>query len=231
MTLLRQRREMRSNMVDATSDVQFQEICLQLTNATRRAKQLRKQTFEAKREMLIEELWEQWHARRFAECNKLLKTLGARKSGPKRRAYTTLRRALPTQDEWLSVWSLPGPQGGMNVEKIDDWTARLNEHVECAEAQCPLPDMDMNFVEQAKMDVKRLRSHVIQTGKRKTCPIHSQPAAVLLIALAPNTLKNSKAQKMYGIGSPSAPLRAPCTYRAFLKGYATSLQTGQNARP
>ena len=94
MQLLKLRRDMRENMIDAPSDPLFQDICAQLATATRKAKLLRKQTFEVKREMLIEELWEGWHVRRFAECNKLLTALGSPKSGPKRRAYTTLRRAL-----------------------------------------------------------------------------------------------------------------------------------------
>ena len=98
------------------------------------------------------------------------------------------------------------------------WDETLRTHKSFAE---PLPEQNMDLIEQAKVDVKRLRKHAILSAERKSAQVHSVPTAVLVMALAPSwRIKDNQVVKHFGVGLSREPtLRAPFTYRAMLAGY------------
>ena len=104
------------------------------------------------------------------------------------------------------------------LAKEVDWVEMLQEHTECAQT---LPERSMIFTTNAKEDVYRLKRHLMTASKRKSCPLHSPPAEILLMALCPSWRMDlsSKTSKL-GLGAEKLDkLRAPATALAFQKGY------------
>ena len=110
-----------------------------------------------------------------SECHRILRTMGRQWACAKHRSYSTLKASLPSNQQWLDVWSLLGPSGGMEAREVS-WHTMCNEHLSCAE---PLPPKSMNHIVAAQRDVKRLRHHALRTGKRKSAPRHSIPIEVI----------------------------------------------------
>ena len=98
------------------------------------------------------------------------------------------------------------------------WHTMYNEHLSCAE---PLPPKSMNHTVVAQRYVKRLRHHVLCTGKRKSAPRHSIPIEVIAMALAPSwKLADPSNVSLLGLGCSRKPeLSAPLVWTAFVKGY------------
>ena len=102
------------------------------------------------------------------------------------------------------------------------WLSMLNEHIEAVTENCgPLPMKDLNHREQAQTDIFRLKRHIKMASKRKTCPVHSPPTAILCLALLPDwQFEGSKADRMQGIGNNTAEkLEAPLYAKAMEDGY------------
>ena len=128
---------------------------------------------------------------------------------------------MPTADQWLEQWSLPGAQGGMLAKRVD-WAEAYQEHIECASlVGGDLPPQDANHTTSATWDLRRLRFHCRVTSKRKSCPKHSVPAAIIAMLLDPNVnMQSNAATRTLGLGFDSSPLQADNTYHVFHASYA-----------
>ena len=223
MTLLRLRRSVRAGRINATVEME-DALERELLEATANCRRARRKVQLVRDKALLEELYECWGKRRMAEVNKILKSLCGG-YGPKVRSCSSLTSALPSCDDWLCTWSLPGREGGMLATLVDDWSALVDEHLACAS---DLPPRSMNYGDLAKRDVKRLKGHLVKCTKRKSCPKHSVPAALLLPALIPAwRLKEPQCTAALGLGHEKRDvLRAPAVYTAYLRGYYHINQCG-----
>ena len=109
LQLLKERRNMRGSAMDITAG-ESESVCAELKEVTKQCNKLTKQTKVARRDALIEELWDHWRHRRMSECQVLLREINATffKHGGNR-TYVTLRAALPISHEWMQV--LAGHRG------------------------------------------------------------------------------------------------------------------------
>lgn len=106
------------------------------------------------------------------------------------------------------------------------WQQLLTEHVSCAQA-IALPHLSMNHVQDGRMYVRRLRSHVLVAGKRRSVPTHSVPPEVLAMCLLPTwKLDKPRVRAMLGIGSTSAMLFAHAIARVFEAAYIHLSRSG-----
>eukprot|EP00959_Pyramimonas_sp_CCMP1952_P352966 7394599-Pyramimonas_sp.AAC.1 len=71
-----------------------------------------------RREHATEELEEAWRIRNLKEAHRLIRLLAARGRGPRGRSSRHLQGAALTSEEWMSVWGLEGPQGGMEAVEV-----------------------------------------------------------------------------------------------------------------
>ena len=128
---------------------------------------------------------------------------------------------MPSADQWMEQWSLPGNQGGMLATRVS-WTDVYNEHQESAFSHGgPLPMKDANHTTAATWDLKRLKYHCRVTTKRKSCPKHSVPAAILAMLMDPNVNMDSKAAtRSRGLGIDVTPISAVTTYEVLHEAYS-----------
>ena len=217
MDLLRQRRDLKLQMIDSDSANELALVETELQQASKASRNIRRHLAAVRLEALTEELWDNWRLRRMAECHRILRSMAFKKTGPKQRKFSALRTSMPRRSEWLSVWQLPGFEGGMEAVEAE-WDSMLSEHITCAPE---LPPNDMNFLSLAKRDVQRLKEHCVHAAKRKSAPAFSIPTAVLTMVLAPSWRMNSPAaKKALGLGAEVHDhLRTPWTKRALFLGY------------
>ena len=112
LQMLQRRRELRSSLESTNSDAELAQVVERLDFLTKACKTQSRKIWRHKERCLLDELHENWRLRRLAQCERILKILGGRRAGPKTRNYTSLRQIMPTADQWLEQWSLPGAQGG-----------------------------------------------------------------------------------------------------------------------
>ena len=73
MEILHRRRAHRAAMVDSNSDEQFQPLHLELHEMSKECKKARAKIETHRKQRIMDELWDAWKARRFAECHRLLR--------------------------------------------------------------------------------------------------------------------------------------------------------------
>jgi len=117
------------------------------------------------------------------------------------RDYRAVVTGMPTKEEWLQVWALPGCEGGMSVEVIEDWEewrrGRLSEV--CA-------PLRMEQRAEAQRDLARIRRLCARAPKRKAVPAGAAPLEVLRLALDPSSCSPARRR---GVGASAAPPATP----------------------
>ena len=188
--------------------------------STQRA-ELRQKHVKQIKEELVQEIHDLWQQRRFAELHRASLRLAGTRWGPKKRMYNESPAALPGASEWMDVWSLPGPQGGMEVVRVD-WQEMIKEHKEEAG---PLQVWERNDSEEAHMDLKGLKAYARRAGKRKAVPAGSMPLEVLHMILHPY---RGISEKLFGVGFKRniPPESAWCASNWLQKGLIHVRQSG-----
>ena len=195
-----------------------EEIEERLKEINKQLRSVRRKAARKNKDSLTEELWEAWRHRRLAQVHRLVARLGYVKVGPKKRVYSTLSGALPTQDEWVAHWQKPGFEGGMKVEKVS-WEAMTEEHEKAVDEMRqdnPAGDMHLGLRKRGWRDLWRLKKAVLCAPKRRVVPVGTCPCEVLLMILAPNWRRDlSRA----GVGADRGRLRPAVTWRMLADGF------------
>ena len=134
MDILHRRRAHRAEMVDPNSDEQCQQLHQELHEMSKECKKARATIETHRKQRIMDELWDAWKARRFAECHRLLRRLAGSKYGNAKRNFATLQSAKPTAAAWIDAWSKPGAEGGMLATRVS-WEAILAENKEQVQRQ------------------------------------------------------------------------------------------------
>ena len=99
MDLLVERRKLKES-ADGGSEENWENTCAELKSVTKEMGKLRHSDFKAKRDLLIEELWDAWRQRKMSEAHRLLSRLAFSRHGPRKRYYRSMKCMLPSKDEW-----------------------------------------------------------------------------------------------------------------------------------
>ena len=187
LSLLAKRRELRGEVGEAMDkDLIAVAINVQkeLDQVSAKCKSARIQLHAKREQALLDEIWETWGCRNFAEAFRLCRKLVHSKLGPRKRVYGQLANDRIVSDEWATHLALPGSEGGMQC-KVVQWDEMLATHTEIAEEH-GRGEADCNNTEDAREDLKRVACYLAKCPKRKACGAGAVPPELLLQMLWSN---------------------------------------------
>ena len=179
---------------------QLEKVQQELTKVSKQLATLRKSHWHHMQLRLNDEIHEAWGKRDMKSAYKLMRQLAGSKFDIKKRDWRLIRQALPTRKEWEDLLKEEGCKGGM-LAKTCTWKDMREEHVTVA-SETPLPPRDMNQIQQARQDVKKLAQYVIFCKKRKAVPQDSLPVELLVALLAPNYIQSHTRSALHSKSDP-----------------------------
>ena len=152
---------------DGELDAKLKQVQKDLVQISKRLATLRESHWHHTQLRLNDEIHEAWDRRDMKSAYKLMRQLAGSKFDVKKRDWRLIRQALPTRKEWEALLKEEGCKGGM-LAKTCTWHDMRQEHITVAN-EIPLPPKDMNQIQQAKQDVKKLEQYVIFCKKTQSC--------------------------------------------------------------
>eukprot|EP00959_Pyramimonas_sp_CCMP1952_P330692 6925027-Pyramimonas_sp.AAC.1 len=92
---------------------------MELARASRRLRYHRKAWLESEVQMIVDDLYEAWQKRHFAEVWRLGHQLAAQCKGPRRRRYNVGACFLPRRAEIVQDFQQDGASGGLDAVPIN----------------------------------------------------------------------------------------------------------------
>ena len=175
----------------------FAEEKHQVREISKELKRLQRVRMARRRNRLERELRLASRRGRKAEVQRLIHLLAARSRGTRKRLFRNLATWRPARAEVERHVVKTGGEGGLNgviVNAAEEVAKHLEEQM-----QYEIEPMDMNFVEQAKEDMRTMTWKMKVASKRRMCPPWSAPTELFLQVLEPSYC-SVKEQPRSGIG-------------------------------
>ena len=131
--------------------------------------------------MIVDDMYEAWQKRHFAEVWRLGHQLAAQCKGPRRRRYNVGACFLPRRAEIVQHFQQDGASGGLDAVPIN-----FDEYRQTyLEALPRAPMFAYDHLDIAREDFEKLIEVISKSPRRRAAPPHSVPTEVLRLALEP----------------------------------------------